>query len=47
MSKTEHQEPLVSEYKPQFYTEPPDNGYVSDMDSGDTEDLVVWFNKKD
>ena len=37
MSKTEHQEPLVSEYKPQFYTELPDDGYVSEMDSGDHE----------
>ena len=37
MSKTEHQEPLVSEYKPQFYNELPDDGYVSEMDSGDHE----------
>lgn len=47
MSNDERQEPLVSHYRPQFYTEHPEDGNVSDMDNGDNEDPAVWFNRRE
>lgn len=46
MSNDERQEPLVSEYRPQFHTEHPEDGYVSDMSSGDTDDFELLYQRR-